>query len=58
MQSNVTDKVDFQAKLDEGLEVIEEVNITKQFQQVVDPLENIQGTYIVTFSHSFSFFIL
>ncbi len=44
MAFNVTDKIDFEEKLDKGLEVIEDVNITEQFDMVVEPLEGIQNT--------------
>ncbi|KAL9183550.1 hypothetical protein ACHAXT_004406 [Thalassiosira profunda] len=39
---NVTEKVDFQQKLDEGLEEIESVNVTEKFTLVLAPLEDIQ----------------
>ncbi len=39
---NVTDKVDFQKQLDEGLSLLENVNITSTFQLVLDPLSDIQ----------------
>lgn len=41
---NVTDKIDFEEKLDEGLKVLDGVNITEQFETVTKPLEDIQGT--------------
>ena len=40
---NVTDKIDFQKKLDEGLQILEVVNITEKFQLVLGPLSDIQG---------------
>lgn len=39
---NVTDKVDFQQQLEDGLSQIENVNITSSFQLVLDPLSDIQ----------------
>ena len=39
---NVSDKVDFQQKLDEGLKEIEQVNVTEKFQLVLNPLSDIQ----------------
>lgn len=39
---NVTEKVNFQAKLDEGLQLIETVNVTEKFQLVLEPLFDIQ----------------
>jgi hypothetical protein len=43
---NVTDKIDFEEKLNEGLAEIENVNITEQFQFVVSPLEDMQDTVV------------
>lgn len=40
---NVTDKVDFQQELDEGLAQIENVNITSSFELVLGPLADIQN---------------
>eukprot|EP00985_Skeletonema_marinoi_P026544 scaffold20679_cov93-Skeletonema_marinoi.AAC.1 len=40
---NVTDKIDFQEELDEGLSQIESINITSSFELVFDPLRDIQG---------------
>ena len=42
MAFNVSDKVDFQKKLEEGLEEISSVNVTAQFARVLLPLEEIQ----------------
>lgn len=39
---NVTEKVDFQAKLDEGLDEIEAVNVTEKFQLVLEPLATME----------------
>lgn len=39
---NVTDKVDFQQKLDEGLQQIETINVTEKFGLVLDPLSDVQ----------------
>ena len=39
---NVTEKIDFQAKLDKGLAIVGEVNVTEKFGQVFNPLEDIQ----------------
>lgn len=39
----MTEKVDFQRKLDEGLSVIEGINITASFNMVIDPLRSIQS---------------
>ncbi len=43
---NVTDKIDFEQKLKEGLSQIEKVNITEQFQTVLNPLEEMQESVI------------
>ena len=40
---NVTDKVDFAARLDEQLQQIETVNVTEKFQLVLEPLSNINS---------------
>lgn len=40
---NVTDKIDFQSILDEGLSQIENINITSSFELVFDPLRDIQS---------------
>jgi len=40
---NVTSKVTFQAKLDEGLAVIQDVNVTEKFDGVTAPLKEIQS---------------
>ncbi|KAK1736622.1 hypothetical protein QTG54_012644 [Skeletonema marinoi] len=40
---NVTDKINFQEELDEGLSQIESINITSSFELVFDPLRDIQG---------------
>ena len=39
---NITDKIDFESKLTDGLSAIEGVNISEQFGKVVTPLEDIQ----------------
>eukprot|EP00957_Ditylum_brightwellii_P208373 15357083-Ditylum_brightwellii.AAC.1 len=39
---NVTDKVDFQESLENGLSAIAEVNITENFEMVLNPLQDIQ----------------
>jgi hypothetical protein len=46
MAFNVTDKIDFEEKLNEGLAVIETVNITDQFQQVLSPLKDIEDDVV------------
>ena len=38
----MTDKLDYQAKLDEGLEVLETINITEEFNKVISPLVDLQ----------------
>lgn len=43
---NVSDKIDFEKKLKEGLSVIEDVNITRQFELVISPLEDMQNTVV------------
>jgi hypothetical protein len=40
---NLTEKVDFQQKLDEGLSQIAEINVTENFDMVLDPLKSIQS---------------
>ncbi|KAL3781578.1 hypothetical protein HJC23_007098 [Cyclotella cryptica] len=40
---NLTDKVDFQKKLDDGISQIEEINVTANFDRVLDPLSEIQS---------------
>lgn len=40
---NVSDKFDFKRKLDEGLLEISSVNVTAQFDRVLEPLEEMQG---------------
>ena len=40
--SNVSDKVDFQAKLDESLAILSNTNITEKFTAVTSPLQDIQ----------------
>ena len=40
---NLTEKVDFQQKLEEGLSQIAEVNVTESFNIVLDPLATIQS---------------
>ncbi len=40
---NVTEKIDFQEMLDEGLSQIENVNITSSFELVFDPLRDVQS---------------
>ncbi len=40
---NVTDKIDFQSILDEGLSQIENINITSSFELVFEPLRDIQS---------------
>lgn len=42
----MTDKIDFQEKLDGGLKVIKEVDINELFSKVIYPLEQIQGKII------------
>ena len=39
---NVSGKLDFQSKLDEGLSSISDVNVTDLFDQVIEPLDSIQ----------------
>lgn len=39
---NVTEKVDFQRQLDEGLFRLESINVTSSFELVLEPLEHIQ----------------
>ena len=39
---NVSEKLDFQNKLDEGLSSISDVNVTDLFDQVIEPLDKIQ----------------
>jgi hypothetical protein len=39
---NLTDRIDFEDKLNEGLSQIENVNITEQFDLVISPLKDIQ----------------
>lgn len=41
--SNVTDKVDFQKKLDIQLQEIGSINVTEKFQLVLEPLSDIQS---------------
>ena len=38
----MTDKLDYQAKLDEGLMVLETINITEEFAKVINPLTDLQ----------------
>lgn len=40
--SNISDKVDFQAKLDQSLEILTEVNVTEIFDTVLTPVEGMQ----------------
>ena len=40
----MTNQIDFEQKLDEGIDSIRNVNITEQFDLVVDPLRDIQKT--------------
>jgi len=39
---NVSEKLDFQSKLDEGMSSLGDVNITALFDQVIEPLDSIQ----------------
>lgn len=39
----MTEKVDFQQKLDEGLSQIGEINVTASFDMVLDPLKSVQS---------------
>lgn len=39
---NVSDKVDFQAKLDQSLSILSDTNVTEQFSAVISPLEEVQ----------------
>lgn len=43
---NLTDRIDFEEKLNEGLAQIENVNITEQFELVLLPLEDIQTSIV------------
>ena len=39
---NITEKLDFQSKLDEGMSSLGDVNMTALFDQVIEPLDSIQ----------------
>jgi hypothetical protein len=43
---NLTDRIDFEEKLNEGLAQIEKVNITEQFDLVLSPLVDIQTSVV------------
>jgi hypothetical protein len=43
---NLTDRIDFENKLNEGLSQIENVNITEQFDLVLSPLKDIQTSVV------------
>jgi hypothetical protein len=40
---NLTEKVDFQQKLDEGISTVSDININASFDQVLDPLKSVQS---------------
>lgn len=40
--SNVTERVNFQQKLDDGLEAVAKVNVSEQFELVTKPLSGIE----------------
>ena len=42
----LTEKIDFQAKLDEGLSVLENVNMTSEFEKVTSPLFDVQDNVV------------
>lgn len=41
--SNVTERLDFQEKLDDGLKGISNINVSEQFEMVIEPLSDIES---------------